>query len=375
MSTRMCLFAMIVVGGPCLVASGQSTAAAGLGVAKTDANFCPLPVAGDLTPNDSITYTARGVSRVPLAAAQASVLRVYVPRTIRVQASTLRLDMICVVRCGDENLMARASAVPLGRSPVAPEEMSFDRATLLACLAAEGISAACVEFSGSDKVTVCRDEKIIDSTRLVASAQGLLQKAHPGSAGATYQLMDSAEDLHLLGPAPGAVLRPRLLGPPQQGVVKIEVAVIVDGHEQGAATLAFKVVFLHRVVVALRDIPSGATLTSDNVRLDTVSLDQPCIDEWVVPPLGMTAAAAIPAGAEIHASKLHRVEMPLIVRRNQSVIMKIQTPSFTLSTVGLCLQDGHSGDLIKVQNVDSQRVVTVAVQSDGTVTPVFEEKQ
>jgi flagella basal body P-ring formation protein FlgA len=41
--------------------------------------------------------------------------------------------------------------------------------------------------------------------------------------------------------------------------------------------------------------------------------------------------------------------------------------------MGKAMEDGKAGDMIKVRNIDSQRVVLARVAADGTVEPLLNE--
>ena len=155
------------------------------------------------------------------------------------------------------------------------------------------------------------------------------------------------------------------------GGAEVEVAVIAEGKEPALRTLRFRLAWPRKRAVAARDIAAGAALTSDNVRMETVLADSPAAAES--PPVaGMVAVAAIPAGTAIQPSLLRAAPPVLLVRRNQTVVMKIRGEGFTITAVGQAMQDGRLGDVIQVQNVDSKRLVTARVQEDGSVTPLRE---
>ena len=61
----------------------------------------------------------------------------------------------------------------------------------------------------------------------------------------------------------------------------------------------------------------------------------------------------------------------IVVKRNQGVVMRIAGPTFVITGQGTAQQDGHTGDYIKVRNVDSRKIVTARVMFDGTVEPVY----
>jgi flagella basal body P-ring formation protein FlgA len=60
-----------------------------------------------------------------------------------------------------------------------------------------------------------------------------------------------------------------------------------------------------------------------------------------------------------------------MLERNQTVIIRIDKPGLAVTAMGKSMQQGKLGELIKVKNIDSQRVILARVNEDGTVEPVF----
>jgi flagellar basal body P-ring formation protein FlgA len=328
-----------------------------------------------------IAMTAVWAAAVPAAPARAGEgekVRIYVPRAIAVSAPDLRLDAVCVVQCQDEALAQSASAVALGRSPMKDERITIDRKTLLSRLAACGIAAARVEFTGTEQVSVTRNEKTVEARQLVQAAEDYLQRTHPGAQGAMYQLVEAPRPISMMDTRKDVEFRPRLVQGAAPGSVKVEVAVLTDGNqESGSREIAFKLAYPRKELVATKDIPADGMVTPENAKVQIVPGDQPSAEGPAV-PFGATLAVAASQGSTIAPAMLKQARgpagAPLAVRRNQSVVMKIQTPQFTISSVGVALQDGRAGDVIKVQNLDSRRIVTAKIAPDGTVSPVYEEK-
>jgi flagella basal body P-ring formation protein FlgA len=61
----------------------------------------------------------------------------------------------------------------------------------------------------------------------------------------------------------------------------------------------------------------------------------------------------------------------VIVKRNQTVVIRIEIPGLLITAMGKAMRDGRSGEYIKVQNVDSRRIIYARVNEDGTVQPLF----
>ena len=61
----------------------------------------------------------------------------------------------------------------------------------------------------------------------------------------------------------------------------------------------------------------------------------------------------------------------ILLKRNQNVVIKVDRPGLLIPAIGKTLQDGRVGEYIKVQNVDSRRIIMAKVNKDGSVEPAF----
>ncbi len=307
------------------------------------------------------------------ATAEEAVLKIYIPRTIQAEGDTLRLDAICVIRCADEELARKASAVAMGRTPFAGEDMTVTRNTIATRLVASGITQK-VEFSGVESVSVTRNQRLVESARLVQAAEEFVKTSRLGSSTVNYRPQPNVKDIVLPSARGEIQLQPRLAKDSTAALVKVEVVVSLGGVDQAIREVIFKPAYAVRQVIAIKEILSGGVVSTENARIEVTWSERANTEDFVV-PYGLTTVTAVKAGDAIRPSMLKVVQAPAAVRKNQSVVLKIEGPGFQISSVGVALQDGRIGDIIKVQNADSRRVVSAKVGTDGTLVPVVEEKQ
>jgi flagella basal body P-ring formation protein FlgA len=65
------------------------------------------------------------------------------------------------------------------------------------------------------------------------------------------------------------------------------------------------------------------------------------------------------------------VRAPIIVKRNQSVLIRIESLGFLITAAGTALQDGKAGEHVKVRNADSRRIIIAKINADGSAEPVL----
>lgn len=120
------------------------------------------------------------------------------------------------------------------------------------------------------------------------------------------------------------------------------------------------------VVTAARGLPAGTVLAESDIRT---------VRRWVrrIPPnsLPSTEAASgkrltiqIASGAEILATMLK--EIPL-VRKGKMVKMVFDNGPMQIVTVGLSEEDGIAGNIVRVKNITSNKIIYARVLSDSLV--------
>ena len=110
------------------------------------------------------------------------------------------------------------------------------------------------------------------------------------------------------------------------------------------------------VLIATRPLPRGVALTEEAIRRaprDPADLS----GAWYTEPrqlLGLETRRAIRAG-EVFSPQL--VTSARLIRRGQELILFATTGAMTVTMKGKALEDGVEGDIVRVRNLSSNRVV------------------
>jgi flagella basal body P-ring formation protein FlgA len=303
------------------------------------------------------------------AAGQEPVLRVYLPRQITVTASKLSLADVAVVASEDDQASLRAQKIALGRGPHSREGLRIDRALILSRLVAGGFDKSRIRLTGAQAIVVRRREATVSPERIVQAGRTLIAKKVGGE---DWQL--AAQPKQLTYPAQSDARLGARITEKSARAVQIEVRVEMGGKILARRTLQFHRPVEVRRLLATRDLPAGTPLTAKNIRFETVrTFKNP--KDYPAEPFGQMVNRPVKAGQDITAAMLDPIEAKVLVRRNQPVVMKIESPSFVIRAAGVAMQDGKAGDLIQVRNIDSRAVVVARVGFDGTLQPVLQDKE
>jgi hypothetical protein len=251
-------------------------------------------------------------------------VRLHLLREAVAKDNVIRVEDVAVAS-GGQDIVERVLKVPLGTISLPEQEVVIDRYTIMSRLGSSGIDTSLVSLAGAEKVAVGLRRSSVTSAELLASAR---KYALHLTSLPEYRLrtLDQPADVNL-GDFRGRIrVVPSLLGQIKDDPLKVKLAVISsDGRELGVRQVSF-------------------------VR----SAERPA----------QSAGAAQPGQAPVQDS-------PKVVFRNQPVVIEIETEALKVTAMGLPLEDGRTGQLIKVRNIDSKRDIVVRVRPDGTVSPVL----
>jgi len=302
-------------------------------------------------------------------AAENSTLRIYLPREVVVKSDSIQLAAVAVMR-GDEASISKARQIGLGRFALTGQQIVIDRPTILSRLASNGIKAQDVSLSGAERVMVKRDEKVISGRRFAEVASAFLKTQSGYESVSDISLVREPKDWVLADDSGEIRLEARLGRYSRKDKAVVWVGVVRDGVEAGGCEIAFDLKYKRRRVVAAVDLAVGGVLSPENVKVETIMASTPEPAGWSI-PYGQVAKRLIKKGSVITGNVVGPAEPALVIKRRQTVVMKIEMGGLYVSAVGTALSDGKVGQYIRIKGPNNSRTVVGKVKADGTVEPVF----
>jgi len=309
------------------------------------------------------------ITTAQTAAGENPVLEVCLPPEIAVKENTVLLRDIAKLS-GDETLTEKAGQITLGQLLTSQQQLTVDRQMISGRLACNGIVASRVIFSGAEKVTVKQQRQVIKSAKFVELADAFLKKEASQTADGQWCLVRTPKDFVVSSTEGDISFTPHLLqtGSPNQALVQITV--FVDGKEAGMQEAVYRLKYNSSTAITAMDIPAGTVLSVDNVRIGKMLSDNPEPAGWK-PPYGFITRRRLPADTALTSEMLAAVKPPVVVEKNKTVIIHFENPGFMITAIGKAMQDGRSGEYIKIKNISSQKTIIAKVNQDGTVEPVL----
>ena len=301
-----------------------------------------------------------------------SVLKLYLPREVTIKDDTISLGEVSITGSNPSKggLAAKAMKIPLGRITMPGQEIVIDRSMILSRLACNGIPASKVTLTGAEKITIRRQQKIIKGSEFVELANAFLKKNPPAGSACQWKVIRIPKDLAVPEKSKDIKLSPHLARSTTKNQAKVRIAVVQNGKQIGECEVTFRLKYNCRRAVTLVDIPAGAVINSKNVKIESVISNHPEAVNWK-PPYGLVAKRPLPAKTALGPYMVGPVKPAVIVKRNQNVVIRIERPLLLVTAIGKTMQEGRTGEYIKVRNLNSQRIILARVKEDGTVEPVF----
>ncbi|MCY2931657.1 MAG: flagellar basal body P-ring formation chaperone FlgA [Planctomycetota bacterium] len=298
-------------------------------------------------------------------------VRIHLPREIAVSPATLTLGALSVIACDDPEARKALEALPLGPAPGAGEVITVTRALIVSRLASAGLNAADLKITGAAEIAVRLNERLFSPDELLEAAQ-LLLKSLPPTASGLWQADKKPAPLAAPGGA-DVQLQARLLAPPAGESVTVRLVATAGKDELARTDVTFRRGHTVRQAVAIKDIPAGVPLTADVIGVEDAPAPRAGATAWLPSPTAV-ARVAIAKGAVIQPTHVEpAAKGELLVKRGQSVIMRINGDGFSITALAEAMQEGRAGDTIKVLNTDSKRVVIGKIMPDGSIQPKSDE--
>lgn len=296
-------------------------------------------------------------------------LKVHLPREMVIDSETLVLGYISVLN-GDEGLALKAADVVLGRFVIPGQAVTIDRATILSRLVNSGIDKNKIQMTGAEKVTVTQELNVVTADEFTKFALKFLKTKIPNPETCIIEVKSLPTSLVLADMGREVKLTAQLLNSKTVNRPRVRVIATSEGKELRRTDLTFQLRFNSRAVIARVAIPAGTVLTEKNIAIKKIISDVPEPLDFKV-PYGNIAKRNLAANTIVKDTMIKAPAKEMVVERNQTVIIKVDLPGFLITATGTTMQGGRSGDFIKVRNVDSQRIITVQVNADGTVKPII----
>ncbi|MGU3524188.1 flagellar basal body P-ring formation chaperone FlgA [Enterobacteriaceae bacterium C23F] len=128
------------------------------------------------------------------------------------------------------------------------------------------------------------------------------------------------------------------------------------------------------VVVAKQGLERGHVISPNDIAIKKLNISN-ARGNYVTQPddvMGLTVKRRV---RELQPIALNQLDSPVLVERGQRVMMIAEQGGVQAQTVGEAMKKGRKGEMIKVKNESSERVVSAIVADSGVVRMVYASGQ
>lgn len=312
-------------------------------------------------------------------------VRVLLKPTANVTQRVVRLADVAAVEGGDPRLRELIANTDLDEPPRGGQSTSISPKFVEFRLQLAGIDSHLFQVRGK-AVTVTsvaaevwraegpaiKPHELSHEVLLEAARQAVLRRLPWDPADIEIRLAQKLADVGPVSLSAKAILlntELRTAWPPL-GRVQVGVIVSVDGRPHSEVPVYLEVRHLGDVVVSKKPLEANQTISPEDLYVDRRELEESggCFST-LQSLVGQRTRRAVRPLTVIGNDDVTRndasqsLELPVLIKRQDRVRLVGQTSALSVSVLGEALQDGRVGELIRLRNVDSQRIIMGRVVS------------
>ena len=277
-----------------------------------------------------------------------------------------------VVRLGDIAELGESTALAaslaqqiVAQAPEAGASLLLHGQGIVSQLRARADAPGELSFAGATATAVSRRAQSIDNERVMAMISEFFASNRHRLPPAQISFTPAAPLLPFAIPEGQLEVEVIPSNPNILGSSSFSLILSVDGRVVKNMSVRGKLQAMAQVVVASQPLRRGLTLDSSHLGEAAVDIDS--LPEAQFDPqslIGRVLTRSLAAGSPILGSM---AEEPPVIRRGQMVRMVISTGALQLSATGMAHSDGRLEQMIKVQNLSSNKTIHGRVSGPGVV--------
>jgi flagella basal body P-ring formation protein FlgA len=285
-----------------------------------------------------------------------------------VDQSAISLGDIADFSATGETARALASQI-VAQAPAPGEELLLHTPSIIRSLHTSLALPADIEWHGAAAVAVKRQGITIGPDRLEAIIAEYLESQKANLPEAEVRFLPQSLPLPFVLPTGELDHEVIPANPAIIGSARMAIIFRVDGRVVKNISLLGQLEALAQVVVSTKALAKGTILHPD--QLTTVTMDLTGLNGASSQPaalFGKRLTRSLRSGSPVLATMIE--ELPL-VRRGEPVRIVLSAGPMQLTALGLAHSDGRPGEVIRVQNSSSNKILHCRVTAPGQVEVIL----
>lgn len=271
-----------------------------------------------------------------------------------------------VARCDEDSPMAEALASqPVGQAPNVGETLVLRSQNIKQYLLSSHSLPDNITWNGSPTIRVSRQGVVITAERIATFIAEYFSNNKKSLPNADIKFIPGAQPLPFMLPKGDLICDVIPANPGILGSSSFSLIFKVDGKVVKNMSVRGKIEALAQIVIAAEPLKKGLVLEPQHLALVNMDIDDIATPEFDTSNLvGMQLTKAVSKGSPVLGSMVEEVS---IIKRGQKVKIVIDSGALHLTTTGLAFTDGKLDQMIKVQNIESNKTLYGRVSGPGVV--------
>ena len=291
---------------------------------------------------------------------------IHLPQKATVAGSAISLGEVAEVSGENRAETEKVRRVKLSAAAPAGGTIKLTQGFIKVALRKEGYSLEKISFSGADVVEVLTQSQLLSLAGLLPDIKSfVIGQLKESPENVDIKISGADKKISLPAGLVKANFRPPLSGK-FEGAFLLTTELEVDGRVVRVLPLRVTVEVFHPVVVTTRRVEKGDKFSRENVSLVRTSTSK-IMGQYMDrldSVLGRTAAAPMVPGTVVRINSLFD---PPVVKRGQNVQAIVQYGNVEITVQVRATEDGKAGDMIRVENSETHKLLRAKVLDEKTV--------
>jgi len=285
-----------------------------------------------------------------------------------INGNSILISDVAYVESLDLDMILKIDNVKLGQPPRPGRKRIIGRGEILRTLHNVGVDASGVRFDGAEEVKIEVRHITITGNEIADHSQKYLRnKLNETDETSVVKLQRIPNDQRVPLGSGDVKLRFSRVSVGKSGrQAYLSVDVVVDNSIYSSLGLTFDIKRFRSVVVAVDGIKPGNIIRNDNVDIASVEVSRVFDDIFtrIDDVVGMEVKRPIRPGDVITGKAIKK--RPAIHKGDRVVIL-IKSSGLEVRSKGICQETGGYGEIVKVMNVDTKKMLLGSVLNGGIV--------
>ena len=301
-----------------------------------------------------------------LAFAEGTVISI--AEQARVDGAIITLGDLAEITGADAEKKQRLRQLRLGNAPLPGSSLVLTKEILDMRLAATGTDLSGITWQVPSSITITSNSQQISGQILTDKAIAAIRsQIGPNVSNEDLSIAAMGARQDIAAPVGKVTINTSLpYGVRYNTPTTVTMVVSVNEREFTKVGLKFDVKLYRQVAVAARQISAREILTDDNLRFQRMDVGKLGTGYYTDKNrvLGLMVRRQLTPGIVLIDSMVNK---PAIVKRGSVVTLVARIGSMEVTATGQAMQDGIEGQLIRVQNANSNKIVLGKVLDESTI--------